>query len=93
MILHDGRVMESLMMIARGLVSEASWSSVRNFQKMPKQNFPVGVPGVPSVLIAGSDPDYFVIGNSSSKFCLVRSQAWACCTIDLVVKLDFTISG
>jgi len=42
-------------------VSEASWSSVRNFQKMPKQNFPVGVPGVPSVLIAGSDPDYFVI--------------------------------
>jgi len=42
-------------MIARGLVSEASWSSVRNFQKMPKQNFPVGVPGVPSVLIAGSD--------------------------------------
>jgi len=46
--------MESLMMIARGLVSEASWSSVRNFQKMPKQNFPVGVPGVPSVLIAGS---------------------------------------
>jgi len=61
MILHDGRVMESLMMIARGLVSEASWSSVRNFQKVPKQNFPVGVPGVPSVLIAGSDPDYFVI--------------------------------
>jgi len=34
MILHDGRVMESLMMIARGLVSEASWSSVRNFQKI-----------------------------------------------------------
>jgi len=51
-------------------VSEASWSSVRNFQKMPKQNFPVGVPGVPSVLIAGSDPDYFVqsFANITSLF-------------------------
>jgi len=71
MILHDGRVMESLMMIARGLVSEASWSSVRIFQKMPKQNFPVGevlFPGVPSVLIAGSDPDYFVISVCQGLF-------------------------